>query len=122
MHLNELLSYQTAIAVENCGLFAKSPLAVPVLISLLILSQYGGKGAVQSHSGQRRPGFHRKRWVINIKQTKFTVFKTLSRTCFICVMFLHSEASVIMHDIGMAVEYLHNMDIAHRDVKVPLLH
>lgn len=27
-----------------------------------------------------------------------------------------------MHDIGMAVEYLHNMDIAHRDVKVPLLH
>lgn len=23
-----------------------------------------------------------------------------------------------MHDIGMAIEYLHHMDIAHRDVKV----
>lgn len=27
-----------------------------------------------------------------------------------------------MHDIGTAIEYLHHMDIAHRDVKVPLLH
>lgn len=23
-----------------------------------------------------------------------------------------------MHDIGMAIDYLHHMDIAHRDVKV----
>lgn len=27
-----------------------------------------------------------------------------------------------MHDIGTAIEYLHRMDIAHRDVKVLLLH
>lgn len=26
-----------------------------------------------------------------------------------------------MHDIGTAIEYLHRMDIAHRDVKVALL-
>ena len=31
------------------------------------------------------------------------------------------EASEIMHDIGTAIEYLHHMDIAHRDVKVLLL-
>lgn len=27
-----------------------------------------------------------------------------------------------MHDIGTAIEHLHRMDIAHRDVKVLLLH
>lgn len=26
-----------------------------------------------------------------------------------------------MHDIGTAIEYLHRMDMAHRDVKVLLL-
>lgn len=26
-----------------------------------------------------------------------------------------------MHDIGTAIDYLHRMDMAHRDVKVPLL-
>lgn len=31
---------------------------------------------------------------------------------------IHSEASEIMHDIGTAIEYLHQVDIAHRDVKV----
>lgn len=52
--------------------FAKSPLAAPVLISLLILSQYGGRGAVQPHSGPRRPGLHRERWVtVHMTQLKF---------------------------------------------------
>lgn len=38
--------------------------------------------------------------------------------CHVCP----SEASEIMHDIGTAIEYLHHMDLAHRDVKVlPLL-
>jgi len=32
-----------------------------------------------------------------------------------------SEVSEIMHDIGTAIEYLHHMDIAHRDVKVLFL-
>lgn len=32
-----------------------------------------------------------------------------------------SEVSEIMHDIGTAIEYLHHVDIAHRDVKVALL-
>uniref|UniRef100_A0A669BGV0 non-specific serine/threonine protein kinase n=1 Tax=Oreochromis niloticus TaxID=8128 RepID=A0A669BGV0_ORENI len=31
--------------------------------------------------------------------------------------FTEREVSEIMHDIGMAIEYLHHMDIAHRDVK-----
>ncbi|XP_077948210.1 MAP kinase-activated protein kinase 2-like isoform X1 [Gasterosteus aculeatus] len=31
--------------------------------------------------------------------------------------FTEREASEIMHDIGTAIEYLHLMDIAHRDVK-----
>uniref|UniRef100_A0A3B4YPG1 non-specific serine/threonine protein kinase n=1 Tax=Seriola lalandi dorsalis TaxID=1841481 RepID=A0A3B4YPG1_SERLL len=31
--------------------------------------------------------------------------------------FTEREASEIMHDIGTAIEYLHHMDIAHRDVK-----
>ncbi|XP_056886971.1 MAP kinase-activated protein kinase 2-like isoform X2 [Takifugu flavidus] len=31
--------------------------------------------------------------------------------------FTEREASEIMHDIGTAIEYLHRMDIAHRDVK-----
>lgn len=38
------------------------------------------------------------------------------RLCHVCL-----EASEIMHDIGTAIEYLHHMDIAHRDVKVLLL-
>lgn len=37
--------------------------------------------------------------------------------CHVCP----SEASEIMHDIGTAIEYLHHMDFAHRDVKVRLL-
>lgn len=44
-----------------------------------------------------------------------------SVSCFL-FLFFQSEASEIMHDIGTAIEYLHHMDIAHRDVKVPLLH
>ncbi|KAM4587485.1 MAP kinase-activated protein kinase 2-like isoform 1-T1 [Odontesthes bonariensis] len=31
--------------------------------------------------------------------------------------FTEREVSEIMHDIGTAIEYLHHMDIAHRDVK-----
>ncbi|XP_041837112.1 MAP kinase-activated protein kinase 2-like isoform X2 [Melanotaenia boesemani] len=31
--------------------------------------------------------------------------------------FTEREVSEIMHDIGSAIEYLHHMDIAHRDVK-----
>ncbi|XP_053171763.1 MAP kinase-activated protein kinase 2-like isoform X1 [Scomber japonicus] len=31
--------------------------------------------------------------------------------------FTEREASEIMHDIGSAIDYLHHMDIAHRDVK-----
>ncbi|XP_017271412.1 MAP kinase-activated protein kinase 2 isoform X2 [Kryptolebias marmoratus] len=31
--------------------------------------------------------------------------------------FTEREVSEIMHDIGTAIEYLHNVDIAHRDVK-----
>lgn len=45
----------------------------------------------------------------------------LPPVCFTCVSLVCSEASEIMHDIGTAIEYLHRMDIAHRDVKVPLL-
>lgn len=37
-----------------------------------------------------------------------------STVCHVCP----SEASEIMHDIGTAIEYLHHMDIAHRDLKV----
>ncbi len=29
-----------------------------------------------------------------------------------------AEASEIMRDIGTAIQYLHNMNIAHRDIKV----
>lgn len=38
--------------------------------------------------------------------------------CYHVSHILQSEVSEIMHDIGMAIEYLHHMDIAHRDVKV----
>lgn len=48
----------------------------------------------------------------------------LPHICYICpVIFFfscHLEASEIMHDIGTAIEYLHHMGIAHRDVKVAL--
>lgn len=37
--------------------------------------------------------------------------------CWMCP----SEVSEIMHDIGSAIEYLHHVDIAHRDVKVGLV-
>lgn len=119
--VNCVAQWLALLSNHDCGgeLFAKSPLAAPVLISLLNLSQYEGRRAVQSHSGQRRPGLHGERWVrVHVKHFKFIyiVSHTL-QLCHVCPL----EASEIMHDIGTAIEYLHLMDIAHRDVKVLLL-
>lgn len=58
--------------------------------------------------------------------TYFDAHRCLFEYCVLhwvcaCCYLWPPEASEIMHDIGMAIEYLHHMDIAHRDVKVQLL-
>lgn len=45
----------------------------------------------------------------------------LSLVLFKVFIICPPEASEIMHDIGTAIEYLHHMNIAHRDVKVELM-
>ena len=35
-------------------------------------------------------------------------------------MFLNTEAAAIIRDIAVAINHLHKMDIAHRDIKVSL--
>lgn len=58
------------------------------------------------------------------KLKQFKIFEFLYcvlHWVYACCYLWPPEASEIMHDIGMAIEYLHHMDIAHRDVKVQLL-
>lgn len=79
----------------------------------LFVFQHGGRRVVLSHSSKRGPGLHRERLV--------TFHKSLTRPIrdmTICITAVQSEASEIMRDIGSAIDYIHCMDIAHRDVKV----
>lgn len=70
-----------------------------------------------------RPGATRpsQKEVRSSNQPNSSLVRSSPPACFTCVLVASSEASEIMHDIGTAIEYLHRMDIAHRDVKVALL-
>jgi serine/threonine protein kinase len=48
----------------------------------------------------------------------YMVFKPNDRHIFLCCV----EASEIMKSIGEAIQYLHSINIAHRDVKVPAVY
>lgn len=41
------------------------------------------------------------------------------QTSVLCFSLFSAEASEIMKSIGEAIQYLHSINIAHRDVKVP---
>lgn len=108
-------------AAESCGLLAKSPLAVPVVIDVFVHLASAWKEG--SCSAAFRPEATRPslKEVGHCHQTHCcppTGVGAAAHTCLTPVVFIRAEASEIMHDIGTAIEHLHYMDIAHRDVKV----
>lgn len=107
------------IPVENCSGFAKRASTVPLVISVSIFSMEGGElfNRIQARGDQA----FTERGAFPSSQPVSSWSCPLAPVCFTCVLVVSSEASEIMHDIGTAIEYLHRMDIAHRDVKVLLL-
>lgn len=70
--------------------------------------QYGRWGTIPTYSRQTRRCFHGKRF-------EFYSFKCIVSLKLIANKIV--EAAQIMHEICVAVKYLHDLDIAHRDLK-----